>query len=134
VYVGDDRVVVVVNRRDRRTAERRLAAALRGAQPVAPPPVCPDCSAKRGANGLIHDVTCPLGVGYDQIQDDDRAWFLLRPGATVRRRPAHWAEIAEMRAVGLIPPIGEVFGDVIVMRITDDVRTKSFNELWVVPR
>jgi hypothetical protein len=65
---------------------------------------CPDCSACQTGGRLTHDDTCPLGRGYDEIQADDRMWFALRPPERVRRRPPHWSEIAELPALGLVPP------------------------------
>jgi hypothetical protein len=91
---------------------------------------CPDCSARRHRGQLVHDDTCPLGLGYDEAQAGDRYWFALRPHEQVRRRPAHWSEVAELRALGLLPPEGQVWGDVVITRISDGLRTKRFDELW----
>ena len=89
--------------------------------------VCPDCNRAFGEDGhLVHDKTCPLGLGYDEIQADDRAWFEQHPGATTRRRPVHWAEAADLRMMGMFPPFGDVVGEVVVTELAPGVRTKSF--------
>jgi hypothetical protein len=95
---------------------------------------CTDCTAQRVDGDLVHNDTCPLGLGYDEIQADDRFWFALRPHEAERRRPAHWAEIAELRALGALPPGADVHGDVVVTRITDGIRAKRFDETYFVVR
>jgi hypothetical protein len=108
---------------------------------------CPDCAAREIDGHLTHDDTCPLGLGCDEIQADDRFWFELGPSAVTRRRPPHWSEIADLRRLGLVPTDDEASrvsgtpvtiepqGDVVVTRIADGVRTRRFDDIWfaIVP-
>lgn len=93
---------------------------------------CPDCNRTVIDGELHHDDTCPLGLGYDEIQDDDRAWFERYRMFSTRCRPPHWTEVAELRAIGALPPVGFIGGEVVVTRLAPGVRTKSFGKLFCV--
>ena len=101
-----------------------------GSDPIDFSKLCPDCAAPWVDRNLVHELTCPLGLGYDEIMADDAAWFEQHPGATTRERSAHWAEIADYRAAGqTIPPGTSV---VTVTKLAPGVRHKSFTWFQVV--
>lgn len=94
---------------------------------------CPDCALEPDADGVLaHADTCPLGRGIDQIRDEDRMWFALRPSLTERRRAAHWSEVAQMRHLGMVPEGAEVHGEVVVMAVSPGVRIKYMDGLYCV--
>jgi hypothetical protein len=93
--------------------------------------VCPDCARPAVRGRLEHDKFCPLGRGYDEAQTGDRKWFKRHPNATTRRRPIHWAEIADGRALGVLPPGGEFVGDITVTQLGPGVRVKTLDDvIW----
>lgn len=94
------------------------------------PFACPDCSALSVDGHLTHIDTCPLGRTSDEQMADDRDWFNAHPEAGRRRRRPYWAELAELRMLGLLPTDGEVHGHVVVIRGPGDgLRYRRFDQL-----
>lgn len=105
---------------------------------------CPDCAARWSApdrqrnagpgGALEHAPTCPIGKGYAQASDDDRAWFDANPGTTERVRPP---TLAELQAVALatgqalpdMPNGGrlEPGGVVVVTKVSEHLRQRDFS-------
>ncbi len=46
---------------------------------------CPDCSAQSKNDKLKHDLSCPMGIGWDEAG----AWFKKHPGEDQYLRPAN---------------------------------------------
>lgn len=105
---------------------------------------CPDCGAhweapnrqrRPGPGGAIdHAPTCPIGKGYAEASDDDRAWFDSNPDESERVRPPTMAELqAVMLATGQeLPdmPHGvryEPAGEVVVRKLSDGLRARDFS-------
>jgi hypothetical protein len=57
---------------------------------------CPDCAARTDEGRLSHESGCPIGDGYETIQDDDRAFFERFPDVMVRRRKPALAELLDV--------------------------------------
>jgi hypothetical protein len=60
---------------------------------------CPDCCATFDGNELVHESTCPLAAGVDDICDADRRWFIDHPGDWYYTRPITAAERQTMEHV-----------------------------------
>lgn len=97
--------------------------------------VCPDCAVQAsGGQPLDHASSCPIGKGYRDASDDDRAWFASHPEATERRRLPY---MAEMQAVMLVTgrelpdmPLGvryEPAGEVVVTKVNEHLRERNFS-------
>lgn len=93
---------------------------------------CPDCSARAGDSGLVHDDGCPVGRDCDRQLFDDGQFFRAHPEATERRRPPFYSEVVMLRSIGAMPPLGEVAGEVVVYQLADGVRMKELGELVVL--
>lgn len=117
---------------------------------------CPDCGAtwsapaparrRRGreraasaGGALDHAPTCPIGKGYAEASDDDRAWFIAHPNATERVRPPTMAEVqAVMLSTGQalpdMPNGGQLApgGHVIVTKISNELRRRDFSHTMLL--
>lgn len=111
--------------------------------------MCPDCGAqweapskqrKPGPGGALeHAPTCPIGKGYADAGDDDRAWFIAHPNATERVRPPTMAEVqAVMLSTGQalpdMPNGGQLApgGHVIVTKISNELRRRDFSHTMLL--
>jgi len=65
---------------------------------------CPDCAAEFDGTDLVHEPTCPLAAGVDDICDEDRRWFLDHPGEWTRTRPITRAELASLDHLAALTP------------------------------
>lgn len=65
---------------------------------------CLDCRARVRRHSLVHDATCPVGLGAEAIKANDASWFETHPWAPFRRRRVTWAEHADAKAVGIELP------------------------------
>ena len=94
---------------------------------------CPDCGVTAVDRRLVHDTTCPLGLGIDRVCSDDRRWFETHPAADFYWREVDPWEVADLRAAGAIPDIpGRPVGRVRVTRLAEGVRVRSFGDVCIL--
>ena len=94
---------------------------------------CPDCTATMSEDKrLVHDGACPLGRHLDEMTAADAAWFAVRPGESIRRRPVGWSEAWSVRAVHGLPDDLELRGDVVIRQVAPGVRLRSFHEVYAL--
>lgn len=106
--------------------------------------VCPDCGAewvapdrqrRPGPGGALdHAPTCPIGKGYADAGDDDRAWFIANPNETERVRVPTMAEVQAImlstgQALPDMPNGGELVpgGEVRVTKRSEHLRERDFS-------
>ncbi|MEP6760425.1 MAG: hypothetical protein ABJA93_03570 [Sporichthyaceae bacterium] len=90
---------------------------------------CPDCTAAFDEQmDLLHDSTCPYGIGEDQTSDADRQFFEDHPDVDHYYRPLTASERITMRLTWTVPlpERGEFAGRVLVTRVGPGVRYRSF--------
>jgi hypothetical protein len=97
---------------------------------------CPDCAAVSddADKHVEHAETCPIGRGIEEVCANDRLYFELNAGKTERKRPPHWAEVADLKMMDFWPDIpGEVCGDVVVRLLGPGLRARRFDGLFLIP-
>lgn len=100
---------------------------------------CPDCGVQVRESGLIHESGCPVGDGYDKIQNDDREFFEQYPDVNTRRRKPVMAELIDVMLISGVQapenPYGKAWvprGFVLVHRTPiPHVRTKDYDNAFL---
>ena len=103
---------------------------------------CLDCEPDVDGLRVTHAAMCPVAMCIDDITAVDKAWFEEHPFADFYLRPVTWGEGADLitRDPGMVKLLDShhlaVQGRVRVERMRDDVRARSFGDVWflVVPR
>ena len=91
--------------------------------------VCPDCTAVVGVDQLEHADTCPIRRGIDATCAADRAWFAAHPDATHGVRDLTAAEVADLRALGVIAQGQHPDGWwVVVHAVEDGLRVREYHD------
>ena len=95
--------------------------------------LCPDCSARTDATGIVHGETCPIALAAEQTAAADRDWFDAHPDAPHYFREVAWDEVVTLRLAGQIPDVpGKVVGRVQVTRVGPGVRLRRYDELVLI--
>lgn len=120
--------------------EQYFKGAMAVAQPAwAKADACLDCgvrlprSEKENHGPVEHADGCPYAASLDDTSEKDRVFFETHREATEYRRPMTYSEMAEMRmTMGLDMP-GSFHGRVLVRRVADGVRMRTFEGVYFVP-
>ena len=65
---------------------------------------CPDCCATFAGRELVHEPTCPLGNGVDDICAEDRQYFVDNPQEWTRTRPISAAVLQSLEHLDALTP------------------------------
>lgn len=94
---------------------------------------CPDCAVTLRGQRARHADGCPVARDIERVTRKDRLWFRRHPGRWQRCRPLAYCEVAELRMYGRIPDVeGEVLGTTVVTRISDVLRFREFEDVYLV--
>ena len=94
---------------------------------------CPDCAALWEGTDLVHEPSCPIANGIDDICDEDRQWFIDNPGEWTRTRPITWAEYQTMLGnlqANILRAHGRNFARHIFVRFSDQ---SAAVKKWITP-
>ena len=75
---------------------------------------CPDCAAEFEGTQLVHEPTCPMARGVDEVCDRDREFFEQHPHEQYFTRPM---APAERQTMAHIDPAGAAASHVHVLRV-----------------